>query len=314
MAKEVFAMKKDYDKVYEVYTSDDNSELTLKTRERIQWICNQVKGNKILDVGCSQSIVPIILGRENKQVLALDILQESIDFAKEKILEESKNVQNNVMLEVGDFIDYDFKEIKFDTVIVAEVLEHINESQLEVFIKKIGECIKSEGQLIITVPFGINDYWDHKRTYYFANLYEQIETDYHVIKVEFMGKWLGIVCVPVNDVSYSNIIKIDKDLLKAEEEAFFLIERNLIDSNNNYKEYINNRKEKIETLLKREENLLDKVANLEQKNNNLIDKIEAMTQRENDLKEKIQERSEKVKQLMKKTKDLQEKMQITKNN
>lgn len=49
--------------------------------------------------------------------------------------------------------------------------------------------------LIVTVPFGINDYFDHKRTYYYLELYEHLSTFFEIVKVEFLGKWTGVVCI-----------------------------------------------------------------------------------------------------------------------
>jgi len=288
-------MEKDLDKVYEVYMNDTETDLTRKTRERIQWICNQTSGENILDVGCSQGITSILLARENKKVLALDIEDEAIEFAKQKLLLEAEDIQKNVEFSVGDFVTYDFQNKKFNTVIMTEVLEHIED--VHTFIQKIEECIDDDSKIVITVPFGISDHRDHKRTYYFANLYEQLESTYDIINVEFMGKWLGVVAQLKSKQNKENIIVPDKKLLLAEEDAFFAIERTLVDKNNKYKQYIAEQKEKISNFVKREQCFQERNEKLVQREKELKEKVERLVQREKELKAKLEERSQKVRSL-----------------
>lgn len=287
-------MEKDFDKVYEVYMGSDEAELTIKTRKRIQWICDQVTGERVLDVGCSQGITSILLGRKNKKVLALDIVEESIEFAKQKLEKEEEYVRENVKFMAGDFMACGFNDQKYDTIIMTEVLEHI--ADVQPFIQKIMECIEQTGRIIITVPFGINDYWDHKRTYYFGTLYEQLEKIYKIINVQFMGKWLGVVAQPKNEEEIEETVKIDLDLMLREEESFFTIERYLVDENNRYKDYIQKQKERINDLVQREKNFKEK--------------IERLTWREHELKEKVEERSEKVRQVILRQNELKEKISL----
>ena len=270
-------MEKELDKIYEVYMNEDGSEFTAKTRERIQWICKQAEGDKILDVGCSQGITSILLGRENKEVLALDIEKEAIKFANDKLLKEEAYVQENVKFVVGDFISYDFEGQKFNTIIMTEVLEHIVDVQT--FIEKIAVCAEPSTKIIITVPFGINDHWDHKRTYYFGLLYEQL-TGYKIIDVQFMGKWLGVVAKSECAQDGIRAIAPDKNLMLEEEKSFFSIERILVDNSVRNKQYISTQKEKINYLTERNEKLQASEHELEEKNVNL-QRVYAELQNEN---------------------------------
>ena len=42
------------DRVSEFYKGAAGIDSALATQKRIHWICEQVKGNSILDIGCSQ--------------------------------------------------------------------------------------------------------------------------------------------------------------------------------------------------------------------------------------------------------------------
>ena len=89
-------MEKKTDSIYEVYMDDMNKEFTRKTRERIHWICENVQGSTVLDVGCSQGITSILLGRENKKVLGIDVEKKCIDFANDRLQLESDLVNKLV--------------------------------------------------------------------------------------------------------------------------------------------------------------------------------------------------------------------------
>lgn len=294
-------MEKELDKIYEVYMNEEGSEFTAKTRERIQWICSQAEGNKVLDVGCSQGITSILLGRENKKVLALDIEEEAINFANDKLKEEEAHVQENVKFVAGDFTTYDFEGQKYDTIIMTEVLEHIVDVQA--FIDKIADWAEQSARIIITVPFGINDHWDHKRTYYFGMLYEQL-TGYKIMDVQFMGKWLGVVAKFDNGLDGTKGIDLDIALMLEEEKSFFAIERNLVDKNVQYKEYIAGQKEKVSNLVQKNENLKlnektlkEQNTDLQKKNTDLQKKIAVLQEKSTALQERdtrLQERNTKL--------------------
>ncbi|UOK57815.1 hypothetical protein MGI18_26475 [Bacillus sp. OVS6] len=55
------------DRVNEAYYGALGTDFSKKTRERINWIVTHVLGSKVLDIGCSQGINAILLGREGKK-------------------------------------------------------------------------------------------------------------------------------------------------------------------------------------------------------------------------------------------------------
>ncbi len=178
-------MSRELDKVYEVYMDSSESAITRKTRERIQWIVTQAEGESVLDIGCSQGITSILLGRARKRVLAIDLEETLIRFAKQKLSGEAQDVKENVTFATGDFLSFPLGTRTFDTILMTEVLEHVPD--VERFLKKAAACAQSHTKFVITVPFGIHDHWDHKRTYYVASLAEQMEADFQITSLNFMG-------------------------------------------------------------------------------------------------------------------------------
>ena len=221
-------MEKKLDSIYEVYMGDETSDFTKQSRERIDWICGQATGHSVLDVGCSQGITSILSGRKGLHVLGLDIEAESISFANEMLKNESTLVQNLVKFEVGDFLQYDFGTQQYDSIFMTEILEHIVD--IMPFIEKAQMLLIGNGTLVVTVPFGINDFWDHKDTYYVSKLYEALSIYFDIVDIEFFTKWIGFICKH-QDVG-NRKITIDLALLKDTEKAFYRLERELVNRSN----------------------------------------------------------------------------------
>ncbi len=52
------------DRISEVYKGEIWTDaLQNRARRRIHWMCSQVVGDSVVDIGCSQGIASILLGR-----------------------------------------------------------------------------------------------------------------------------------------------------------------------------------------------------------------------------------------------------------
>src|SRR5690606_6365668 len=103
------------------------------------------------------------------KVTGIDIAKRSIEEARGYLAAEPENVRANVSFLHGDFLSHDFGGELFDTVILGEVLEHL--LQPAAFIDAAADLLVENGRLIVTVPFGINDFPDHKHTFYLLEPY-----------------------------------------------------------------------------------------------------------------------------------------------
>lgn len=220
-------MGKHLDRITEAYNGDMGEWMMKKSRERVDWICSKATGKKILDVGCSQGIVPILLGRGGFEVTGIDISAEAIQYANESLIHEDFSTQKNIRFFYGDFLQLPLKEKAYDTIIMTEFLEHVDAPGA--FVDKSSVCLRDNGRVIATVPFGINDWPDHKQTYYVADIYELLSRYFSIIDIEFFGKWIGFVA-DSNVAEGQNTLALDLALLRREEKEFFTIEKELIDS------------------------------------------------------------------------------------
>ncbi len=218
-----------HDRVAEAYYGELGEKLMQETQHRIHWIRDNVMGNKVLDIGCSQGIGPILLGRLGKQVTGVDISQKAVDEANKALEKEESTVKENVHFKKSDFLAYDANKEQFDTITITEVLEHLVNP--EDFIEKAKDLLVDNGTLIITVPFGINDHIDHKKTYYFHDLYQMLYRDFDIKDVSILGKWIGFIATKRVDLASQDLEQVNANLIKRMEEAFYSIERELVDNN-----------------------------------------------------------------------------------
>uniref|UniRef100_UPI003BABB3C1 methyltransferase domain-containing protein n=1 Tax=Stappia sp. TaxID=1870903 RepID=UPI003BABB3C1 len=145
------------------------AETIEKLRRRIHWIARQAYGNRVLDVGTSEGILPILLGREGFEVVGIDINGEAIDYANKLLEHEDPAVRERVRFFKSSLYQ-DQPTPHFDTVILGEVIEHI--TAVDRFISRALEHLKDEGRLIVTTPFGVFPDPDHKTTFYLSDLVE----------------------------------------------------------------------------------------------------------------------------------------------
>jgi SAM-dependent methyltransferase len=218
------------DQIYNAYKGELGEPLQQSTKERFAWIASAIKGEKILDIGCSQGILPILLAREGKKVTGIDIFEEAIDFANKLKSEETKTTQKNVKFIQGDFLKLNIKE-KFDTIILGEILEHF--FYPEKLITKILKNLKENGQIVITVPFGINDYYDHRKTYYLHDLLKLIWADFDVKEIKYSeirntNNWVGITATKSKN-SNKKFTSIDSKVLQNLEENIYKNDRRLLE-------------------------------------------------------------------------------------
>lgn len=272
-------MKKPLDRITEAYNSELGEAFAEKVRSRIHWICESATGEDVLDVGASQGITSILLGREGKNVLGIDLLEDSIAYANEKLNNEEVYTQENVVFKHANFMTENFGDNCYDSIILGEVLEHITEP--ERFIEKAISLLKPHGRIVVTVPFGINDYFDHKKTYYLIDLMKFKNENLQVSHIEFFGKWIGVIYE--QNVPTDEQVQLNHTLVERLELEFYKIERNLLEKTKSmstqHKELRKTNKDTIsETKL-----LKEKVKELEGSNKKNLDRLQELEKENNRL-------------------------------
>ncbi|MGE3181242.1 MAG: methyltransferase domain-containing protein [Phycisphaerae bacterium] len=157
------------DHIAKAYLGHWGSKKTIeRARNRIHWLGGQVTGKRVLDVGCSEGILPILLGREGFEVVGVDLNKEAIDFAQDLLLSETQVVQERVRFVCANITTLDAPQDRFDTLLLGEVIEHVVNPSA--FLATCMRHVKPGGTCILTTPFGLSPHNDHKQTFVASEL------------------------------------------------------------------------------------------------------------------------------------------------
>lgn len=103
----------------------------------------------VLEVGCANGDLSSAIAMHADRLFGIDIDPIAIELARLKIC---KYGLDNCYFKLGDATNLEFQDDSFDTVVLAEVLEHVSEPNL--FIKEAIRVCKQQGKIIISVPKG----------------------------------------------------------------------------------------------------------------------------------------------------------------
>jgi 2-polyprenyl-3-methyl-5-hydroxy-6-metoxy-1,4-benzoquinol methylase len=182
----------DHDRIAEVYEGTVGSrEFQQVSRRRIHWMCAQVGGPDVLDVGCSQGIASILLAREGHRVIGVDREHEAIRAARERLDQEEAQVRERVEFRVGEGRAVGFADGSFDAVLLGEVLEHqLDPGRL---LDEARRVLRPGGRIVITTPYGIHPYPDHKDPLYLSALLERLSSTLSIAEIALVDRYAGVV-------------------------------------------------------------------------------------------------------------------------
>jgi len=156
------------DHVARVYLGKWGAQAAIEeTRHRIHWIAAQVRGTRVLDVGTSEGILPVLLGREGFQVVGIDINADAITQAQAILAAEAETVRERVEFRNTSLFQ-DKVEVPFDTVVLGNVLAHV--SNISNFLRMAVGHLDDGGRLILTTPFGVQPHPDIKHSFLLSDI------------------------------------------------------------------------------------------------------------------------------------------------
>ncbi|MEI6288260.1 MAG: methyltransferase domain-containing protein [bacterium] len=113
---------------------------------RYEFASRYIKDKIVLDVACGTGYGSKIMSSTAKQVIGVDISDEVIKFAKEHYQ------NNNLEYFCHDSTSLFFSEHYFDVIISFETIEHLSDSDRELYLKEIWRVLKAGGTFIISTP------------------------------------------------------------------------------------------------------------------------------------------------------------------
>ena len=152
------------DKVAQVYLGLEDWGLTGDVlRRRIDWMATEVRGPRVLDVGCSEGILEVLLARRGVDVTGVEVNPDALEFARELLSKEPNEVRSHARLIHGDFMEERPVTGLFDTAILGEILEHLDDPAI--LLERSLEHLRPGGRVVITTPFGLHPHEDHHQTF-----------------------------------------------------------------------------------------------------------------------------------------------------
>jgi 2-polyprenyl-3-methyl-5-hydroxy-6-metoxy-1,4-benzoquinol methylase len=188
----------DHDRIAEVYEGTLGSrEFQQVSRRRIHWMCAQVGGPDVLDIGCSQGIASILLAREGHRVIGIDREREAIRAARERLDQEETQVRERVEFRVGEGRAVGFPDGSFDAVLLGEVLEHqLDPGKLLAEARRV---LRPGGRIVVTTPYGVHPYPDHKEPLHLSALLERLAPKLSIAEIVLVDRYAGVVAERAKD-------------------------------------------------------------------------------------------------------------------
>ena len=115
---------------------------------RHKFVAKMLSGfDRVLEIGCQEGLGSIIVSQEIKHLVAIDYYRPHVESALSRLGGNLKNVE----FRGHDIIDCPVKE-EFDGAFAMDVLEHIDPSQDEAFMKNVIASLCAKGVFIIGTP------------------------------------------------------------------------------------------------------------------------------------------------------------------
>lgn len=149
--------------------------------KRYLWVSRYVMGPRVLDIGCSHGgLTRFIADKNIETYVGIDTSKKALQYA----ISNNKYKWAYFGNTVGDEL--------FDTVVLAEVLEHQEDPGL--LLKWAVDHVQEGGRLIITVPHGFDEHPDHRQVFHSTEFKDLLNNA--GLAVLFLSYALGkIMCV-----------------------------------------------------------------------------------------------------------------------
>lgn len=128
----------------ERYVPEFKGNIQLEHLHRYILACEFVKDKVVLDIACGEGYGSAMLLSLAKQVVGVDISEETINHAR------NKYQKNNIKFKVGSCAEIPLKDSSVDMVVSFETIEH--HSQHEAMMSEVKRVLKPSGAIIISSP------------------------------------------------------------------------------------------------------------------------------------------------------------------
>jgi 2-polyprenyl-3-methyl-5-hydroxy-6-metoxy-1,4-benzoquinol methylase/spore maturation protein CgeB len=182
------------DRISELYRGEIlNAETQRRARDRVDWLVAQARG-EVLDVGCSQGIGSFLCARHGLRVLGIDRETDRIEQAIAERARKPAEVAARVEFRVGDASHLEADDDSFDTILLGEVLEHLDDPQP--VLAEAARVCKPDGIVALTTPFGVFPHEDHSQTFFLASLIAALYPQLDIRSIDIVDGYFRVTAAP----------------------------------------------------------------------------------------------------------------------
>ena len=134
-----------------------------------------VEGKNILDFGCGNGYLSVILAKRGANVDAIDISSEAINSAK--IMAKMNHVEENIRFVVGSAYELDYPDNSFDFIIGQAILHHIRDKSR--IATSLFRVLKNGGRAVFFEAFGNSEILEKIRLAIPVPMDEEDKTHWH---------------------------------------------------------------------------------------------------------------------------------------
>lgn len=195
---------------------------------RVQWMVeNVLPTGSVLDFGCSQGAVSLVLGRAGHRVVGVDVQEDRIDYAARDLLTEPEDVRALVDFQVVSPGVLPFPDHRFETILFGEVLEHLPDPQS--VLQELARVLAPGGRLVLTTPFGLSVHPDHRQTFYPLRLLQLLQPYFSVESLTAVDRYLRLVAM-TGRTTETQISELLRGVTPVVEDLFEKVEHQLHDA------------------------------------------------------------------------------------
>lgn len=120
-------------------------------RNKVIKLASNVKGQKVLDVGCGSGVFMIDFAKRGAFVVGVDYSQKMLDIAK-KELDIFKIPKSKYILKKADATKLPFAHNEFDLIIATGLTDYLTDQEDQIFLQEAARVLKKNGTLIVSFP------------------------------------------------------------------------------------------------------------------------------------------------------------------
>lgn len=157
-------------------------------KARYGWIlktAGDIKGKKVLDLGCGDGVLTYFLAKAGARVTGVDNDETGLQYANEKLSEFNKAKNLTYTFVNASVYDLPFEADTFDVVVNCEVIEHLPEP--ERMLREMKRVLKPQGRVVITTPHRLTEVPqdpNHVKEYFPTELKDMISSYFNSIEIK----------------------------------------------------------------------------------------------------------------------------------